>query len=273
MSAPVNSYAVDLLYGELPLFTRDEVLHKLRDRCGAASAMDPGPGGGLNFFFPDLRVPFKGGTAPVQVAIAVHSARLAPEQCQAELQQTWDWAEAKDVVARHQSHVVVSDLLAHALPYKSRLGFFQNVLCGILELMTPLAIRWRPAQRFVDPAVLLKALEPGQARDPIKGAVNVRRTLVPSAGGVVMDTLGLGALGLPDFQIALGDRMPALFDAMLRSMARYEYDLGDVIADGRVFKGGGEAFLVERGRSSADPAREVFVLKPYMATGNTTVRP
>ena len=69
MNAPVTSYAVDLLYDELPLFTRDEVLAKLRDRCGAASAMDPTPGGGLNFFFPDLRVPFKGGSAPVQVAL------------------------------------------------------------------------------------------------------------------------------------------------------------------------------------------------------------
>lgn len=262
MTSPVSSYAVDLLYDELPLFTRDEVLHKLRDRCGAASAMDPGPDGGLNFFFPDLRVPFKEGTAPVQVAMQVVSSAIPPEQMQAELKQTWDWAEAKDLLAKHQSHVVVSDLLAAGLPYKSRLGFFQNVLCGVLELMVPVAIRWRPSQKLVNPAALMKALEPGQGRDPIKGAVNVRRTLVKSAGGVVMDTIGLGALGLPDFEVALGQRMPALFDAMLRSIARYEYDLGDVITDGRTFKGGGESFVVERGRSSVDPARDVFVLKP-----------
>jgi len=261
MNSPVPSYIVDLLYDELPLFTRDEVLAKLRDRCGAASAMDPGPAGGLNFFFPDLRVPFKEGTAPVQVAMTVSSSPIPPEKAQAELQQTWDWADAKDKLGRHQSHVVVSDLLAAALPYKSRLGFFQNVLGGLLELMMPVAIRWRPSGKFVNPAALVKALEPGQGRDPIKGAVNVRRTLVKSAGGVVMDTLGLGALGLPDFEIALGERMPALFDALLRSVARYEYDLGDVIADGRSFKGGGESFVCQRGKSSADPGRDVIVLK------------
>jgi hypothetical protein len=272
MNSPVPSYAVDLLYDELPLFTRDEVLAKLRDRCGAVSAMDPSAGGGLNFFFPDLRVPFKEGTAPVQVAMKVQSSALPPEQTQADLKQTWDWTEAKDKVARHQSHVVVSDLLAAALPYKSRLGFFQNVLGGLLELMTPVALRWRPSAKIVNPAALMKALEPGDGRDPIKGAVNVRRTLVKSAGGVVMDTLGLGALGLPDFEIALGERMPALFDAMLRSIARYEYDLGDVIADGRSFKGGGESFVCQRGKSSADPGREVFVLTPNKASGNTTVR-
>jgi len=272
MNTPVTSYAVDLLYEELPLFTRDEVLAKLRDRCGAASAMDPTKDGGLNFFFPDLRVPFKEGTAPVQIAMTVTPGPMPVDQAQAALKQTWDWAEAKDALARHQAHVIVSDLLAAALPYKSRLGFFQNVLSGILELMKPVAIRWRPSQKVVNPAALEKALNPGEGRDPIKGAVNVRRTLVKSVGGVVMDTLGLGALGLPDFEVAIGERMPPLFDAMLRSIARYEYDLGDVIGEGRIFKGGGESFRCDRGTSSADPKRDVFVLKPHQATGNTTVR-
>src|SRR6185503_10165637 len=104
------------------------------------------------------------------------------------------------------------------------------------------------------------------------GAVNVRRTLVKSAGGVVLDTLGLCALGLPDFEITLGERMPPLFEAMLRSLARYEFDLGDVIAEGRTVKGGGEAFRCERGSSTVEPARDVFVLKPIQSSGNTTVR-
>lgn len=262
MNTPVSSYAVDLLYDELPLFTRDEVLVKLRDRCGAASAMDPGPGGGLNFFFPDLRVPFKQGTAPVQVTLKVVSGPVPADQAQASLKQTWDWSQAREALGRHQAHVVVSDLLGAALPYKSRLGFFQNVLCGILELMSPLAICWRSSQKVVNPAALAKALDPGDGRDPIRGAVNIRRSLVKSAGGVVMDTLGLGALGLPDFEVALGERLPPPFEAMLRSLARYEYDLGDVIADGRTVKGGAESFRLERGSSAVDPDREVFVLKP-----------
>jgi len=262
MNTPVSSYAVDLLYEELPLLARDEVLAKLRDRCGAASAMDPTAGGGLNFFFPDLRVPFKEGTAPVQIAMTIHPGPIAADQAQSALKQTWEWAEAKDALGRHKAHLVMSDLLGHALPYKSRLGFFQNVLCGVLELVPPAAIHWRASQKIVSPEAMLKALNPGDSRDPIRGAVNVRRTLVKSAGGVVLDTLGLGALGLPDFEITLGERMPPLFEAMLRSLARYEYDLGDVIADGRSFKAGGESFVCQRGRSSAEPGREVFVLKP-----------
>jgi hypothetical protein len=262
MNTPVPSYAVDLLYDELPLFTRDEVLAKLRDRCGAASAMDNAKGGGLNFFFPDLRAPFKDSTVPVQIAMAVAPGQMAVDQATAALKQTWDWGEAKDLIPRHQAVVTVSDLLASGLPYKSRLGFFQNVLCGVLELMRPIAIRWRPSGKFVKPDALLAALEPGPKRDAIRGAVNVRRTLVKASGGVVLDTLGLAALGLPDFEVALGERMPAPFELVLKSVARYEYDLGDVIADGKTIKGGSESFQLSRGTSSIEPKRDVFALKP-----------
>jgi hypothetical protein len=272
MSTPVPSYVVDLLYDELPLFSRDEVLVKFRDRCGAASAMDNAKDGGLNFFFPDLRAPFKESTVPVQIAMTVTPGQLPVDQVMPVMKQTWDWAEAKDVVSKHQAIVTVSDLLASGLPYKSRLGFFQNVLCGILELLKPLAIRWRPSGKFVNPSVLLAAPEPGPKRDAIRGAVNVRRTIVKSTGGVVLDTLGLGALGLPDFEVALGDRMPPPFEIALRSLARYEYDLGDVIAPGRTVKAGAEAFQLARGMSSVEPKRDVFLLKPGHGDRDTIVR-
>ncbi|HZE97566.1 MAG TPA: DUF4261 domain-containing protein [Planctomycetota bacterium] len=262
MNTPVSSYAIDLLYDELPLLTRDEILGMLRDRCGAASAMDNTKDAGLNFYFPDLRAPYKESTVPVQVAMAVTSGQLPVDQVMACMKQTWDWGEAKGVVARHQASVTMSDLLASALPYKTRLGFFQNVLGGILELLMPIAIRWRPSGKFVNPKALLLALKPGDKRDLIKGAVNVRRTLVKSVGGVVLDTVGLGALGLPDFQVSLGDRLPALFEAALRSLARYEFDLGDVFADGRTVKCGPESYTLARGISLVEPKREVFVLNP-----------
>jgi len=272
MNTAVSSYVVDLLYDELPLLSRDEILAKLRDRCGAASAMDNAKDGGLNFFFPDLRAPFKDSSVPVQVAMTVAPGQLPVDQVMAFMKQTWDWAEAKDVVAKHQAILTLGDLLASALPYKSRLGFFQNVLCGVLELLKPLAIRWRPSGKFVDPTVVLAALEPGPKRDMIRGAVNVRRTLVKSTGGVVLDTLGLGALGLPDFEVALGDRMPQPFELALRSLARYQFDLGDVIAEGRTIKAGAEAFQLKIGTSSVEPKRDVFILKPGHGEGNTIVR-
>lgn len=272
MNTPVPSYAVDLLYDELPLFSRDEILAKLRDRCGAASAMDNAKDGGLNFFFPDLRAPFKDSTVPVQIALTVKPGQLPVEEYMPVMKQTWDWAEAKEMVTKHQATVTVSDLLASSLPYKSRLGFFQNVLCGILELMKPLAIRWRPSQKFVSPTTLLAALEPGPKRDMIRGAVNVRRTIVKATGGVVLDTLGLGALGLPDFEVALGERMPPPFELALRSLARYQFDMGDVIAEGRTVKAGAEAFQLKVGTSSVEPKRDVFILQAGHGEGNTIVR-
>ena len=77
----------------------------------------------------------------------------------------------------------------------------------------------------------------------------------------MLDTLGLGSLGLPDFEVALGERMPQAFELALRSLARYQYDMGDVIAEGRTIKAGAEAFQLAIGSSSVDPKRDVFILK------------
>ena len=122
------------------------------------------------------------------------------------------------------------------------------MLCGILELDDAAGDPLAAGAEVRESGRAGEGSGAGETRDPIKGAVNVRRTLSASTGGVVLDTLGLGALGLPDFEISLGDRMPALFDALLRSVARYEYDLGDVIADGRVFKGEGSRSWPSGGR-------------------------
>ena len=72
--------------------------------------------------------------------------------------------------------------------------------------------------------------------------------------------------------MALGDRMPPPFEIALRSLARYEYDLGDVIAPGRTVKAGAEAFQLARGMSSVEPKRDVFLLKPGHGDRDTIVR-
>jgi hypothetical protein len=265
MNTPVASYEVELLYGEIPLFTREEVLEKLRDRCGAVSPVDNTQGGGFNYFFPSVRVPFKGQEMPVQVALEVKSGPLSSEELKPYLSQTWDWADKMKALGQHGSRIVLKDLLAQELAYKSRIGLFHNVLLGVMELLMPVAIVWKPSQKIVDPVALRLALRPGDKRDLTKGAVNVRRTLTKGDyGGIVMDTIGFGALGLPDFEVPLGDRLPAPVENVLKALARYQYDLGDVIPDGRkVPAPPPEAHWVcRRSTATVGPEREVILVGP-----------
>ncbi len=265
MNTPVSSYEVELLYGEIPLFTREEILEKLRDRCGAASPVDNSKEGGFNFFFPNTRVPFKGQEMPVQIALEVKSGALGAEELKPYLSQTWDWADKQKAVAQHSSRIILKDLLAQELAYKSRLGLFHNVLLGVMELLMPVAIIWKPSMKLVDPIALRMALRPGDKREPSKGAINVRRTLTRGDfSGVVMDTIGFSALGLPDFEVALGDRLPVPVEGILRALARYQFDLGDVIPDGRKVPGPAPEghWVCRRVSSSVPPDRKVILVGP-----------
>ena len=263
-NAPVANYAVELLYEERPLLSKAEVLTMLRDRCGAASAVDVSSPDGLNFFFPDLRVPAKGSSLPVQVAMTIEGSPLPASDTEPALKQTWDWKRVRDVVAKHTARLTLTDLLAVGLPYKSRLSFFHNVLQGINEFIAPTAILWRPSQRIVSPIALTQALRPGDKRDELKGALNLRRTVTKGPEGIVVDTVGLAAFGLPDLEAGLGERMPMPVEALLRSLARYVYDLGDVVTDGRKVPGppGEGTWMVRTGRSTVPPDREVLRVGP-----------
>jgi hypothetical protein len=263
-----TSYAVDLLYEFAPVFTKEEVLAKLRDRCGAVSPVDSSSDGGLNFFFPAYRVPFKDEAMPVQVAVQIRDGALEDEALPKALSQTWDWRDAREISNSHMCHVSLTDILAVQLEYRSRLGLFQNVLQGILELAMPVAILWRPSMKVVNPLSLLQALRPGDARDPLRGAVNVRRfKSQDKPGRVLMDTLGLSAIGLPDFEVAFQDLEPSRMEAVLMSLARYEYDLGDVIAVGRVVKvpGSDTPWVSTHAPSRQGPPRDVIRLVPGTA--------
>jgi hypothetical protein len=188
------------------------------------------------------------------------------------LAQMWDWREASTVVSDHGSHVSLRDILAMTLEYRSRLGLFQNVLLGAMEIAMPMAIHWGPSGKFVDPVKLARALRSGDSKDALFGAVNARRfKSADRPGRMMMDTLGLSAIGLPDLEVAFEGIDPARMDAVLFSLARYEYDLGDVIADGRVIRvpGGEGSWVCKRGASRQAPAREVIALR---TSGETTVR-
>jgi hypothetical protein len=271
--AATTSYAVELLYEIAPVFTKAEVLTQLRDRCGAVSAVDVNSEEGLNFFFPAYRVPFKDDAMPVQVAIAVHDAPLEDPALEKALGRTLDWGDVRAVTDGHTAHVTLTDILAVQLEYRARLGLFQNVLQGLMELVMPSAILWRPSMKVVDPMALLQALRPGDSRDALHGAVNVRRfKSAEHPGRMLMDTLGLAAIGLPDLECAFLGLDPGKVQAVLMSLARYQYDLGDVLNDGRVVKvpGSDDAWVLQRGPSRQQPPRDVFALR--VAGANTTRR-
>lgn len=276
-NAPVDSYAADILYGETPLITGDELLEALRERIGAVEAEAGSVPGAFLFTFTDLADPAREGGQPVGVFIERGEGPLSPEEIKRALAATRDWSGAGNAANSHEARLVVSDLRAAELSYKNRLRLFQDVVAAVASCATPLAIRWISSGKLVNPLLMTRSAKPGEKRDPLAGAVNVRH-LAPPAGvsaRMVLDTLGLAALGLPDLEILVRLENPQKVEPFLLSIARYVFDLGDVLPDGRVLKGPtGDRWVVKRTRAANIPAREVLQLRPatdVAPTGNTVI--
>lgn len=276
-NAPVESYAADILYGETPLITGDELLEALRERIGAVEMETGGVPGAFLFSFTDLADPSREGGQPVGVFVERGEGPLDADEIKRTLATTRDWAGAGNAANSHEARLVVSDLRASELAYKNRLRIFQDVIGAVAACATPLAIRWTAAGKFVNPLQMTRSAKPGEKRDPLAGAVNIRH-LAPPAGvsaRMVLDTLGLAALGLPDLEVLIRLENPQKVEPFLMSIARYVFDLGDVLPDGRVVKGPtGDRWVIKRTRASNIPSREVLQLRPaddIAPTGNTVV--
>lgn len=273
---PVESYAADLLYTETPLLTQAELLDALTERVGAVEPEDGAGPGSFLFKFPDLADPSREGGRPVGCAIERGDGPLEEADIARALTQSRDWKDAGNAARSHEARLVVSDLRAAGLGYKNRLRIFQDLVTAVSACATPCAILWRPSGKLVNPLALTRAPRPGEKRDILQSAVALRR-LPPPGGGAKMsiDTLGLHAFGLPDLECTVRLEDPAKVESFLMSIARYLFDLGDVLPDGKVVKGAtGDRYILKRTRAAAVPSRAVLALKPandVPPTGNTVV--
>jgi hypothetical protein len=251
---PVPTYAVELLYPSLPKIAQADLLAALRDRMGSVE-----PAGDLAFDYPDLADPSREGGKPAGLAVELEPEALDEIQAAEALGGTRDWAGAEAMVRKHQARLVVSDRRASALSYKNRMRIFRDGVLAVAGCAAPSAIFWKPAGKLLNPAAL------GAKPDPLRELVGLRLLPAPGGGAAMMlDTIGLAPLGLPDFEIPVQGVDASRAQPFLLSLARYVFDLGDVIPEGRVVKGpdGQTRYACVRTTSVHPPERTVLSLRP-----------
>jgi hypothetical protein len=133
-------------------------------------------------------------------------------------------------------------------------------------------IVWSPTQQMLSPAdVRHRYAEPQELANPIYGFLNVRFFRISnSAGDMVVDTLGLSALGLTDFQIHYRQLDPDAVARLLYNLGAYALQKGDAIDDGHTVDGLGGRWTCRREVSLVGPEREVLDIDPGppFAAGN-----
>lgn len=264
-------YSVELLYKAAPSLDKSALLDRLQQHCGNVAPLDL-QSSLLAFAYLDHPVQYQNGSLPAQVLLTKADHPPTIEALAPALEQTWDWDEARQVVASCTASLLITDLMAAGLDHRARLALFHGVIVSVLELTSCHAIHWRTSQRIVDPAYYLEVRR--QQEDNIYPAINVRMYTISNGGTneKLMDTMGLAALGLPDIQCHFTQLAPAGIAQMLGNTAYYLFNEGDIINDGETIAGitRQERWQCYHETALAPPEREVLDINPGppFAAGN-----
>lgn len=262
-----RTYGVELLCEAQPALSLKELLGAIQQHLPAAEPLDrSGEGTVLAFVHPNHMVRLKDGAIPAQTCIfPTDKPFQLTESLEEDLRQSWSFPEAQEIVGRCRHTILVTDLMSSSLDYKERLGLFQGALAGVLEVVPALAVHWRPTGQFIDPGRYLRAYRESGASRYFAGSLNVRfYNISNSPGDMMMDTLGLAALGLPDLQCHFRGLEPGQVAAMLANTGHYVFEQGDVIEDGHTVEGlePGSRWRCQHEDSLLPPARVVLDLDP-----------
>lgn len=226
-----------LLFASKPTIDKNSITKQLA--VAYPGAHSPDTDSVALFSFPSMEVEFEKGNIPAQCTIMQPSpgneeVEVAPEA----LQQNWHWAEAAESANACKYEVLVTDFMARTLDYKTRLRLFMDFLVAVTRTTSPQAVYAVAAQKLIAPDDLIAAWTHPDQR-ALHGLVNVRLFNIGngSADEILMDTVGLHLLGLPDFQIRFSGLDEGAVGQALWNYAYYVYEHGDIIADGNTIQG------------------------------------
>lgn len=266
-----RTYGVELLCRTKPALDKAAVIDGVRRYLPDAKLLDPNPATPLGpIVHPRHHVKLGTSVIPAQTLVAGADKPLDLAAFEPALAQTWGFAGAREAIASSASAVLVTDVMSSSLEHRARLALFQDCLRGVLEVVPCAAIHWQPSGRIVEPAAWVKEYDAGDpAQRFFAGAVNVRLFNIQSSAGagsteLVMDTLGLAALGLVDLQCHFQGLDPGSVARVLYNTAWYVFCEGDVIADGHTLEGvrRGSKWRCQHEKSLVGPERVVLDLNP-----------
>ena len=215
--------------------------------------------------FPDHTIEYKEGKVPPQIFLTSTDIDKERPEWNEAIQQSWGWPEVRNVVSFFRVPLLLTDLMAQRLEYKTRLELFHNAVTVFADASPCKAIYWITSQQFIKPAVYSEALQ-SRFYHPLQFALNVRLYKITNGlpGEMLMDTMGLSVLGLPDLQCHFHDLDPNQVARVLHQSAYYVYDKGDILRDGNTIQGikTNDKWKCHHEESIMTPKREVVDLNP-----------
>ncbi len=160
--------------------------------------------------------------------------------------QMWDCPESEEILASCKYQVLASDMLGAGLYYKDRANMLMDCAEALIELFPSCkAVYFRNSGKMFTAEAIRSHNIPHEDRF-IYFAVNVRFFKIEGTDDMLVDTLGMKTLFMPDLQYHFHGEDPNYVVNHAYNMLSYLYDNENPIESGHTIDG------IENGRMSRD---------------------
>jgi len=182
-------------------------------------------------------VEFKDGKMPPQLLVSKCSEIRNFEIDYIARNQMWDCPESEQILQECKYHVVAADFLGNAMDYKERAEMIMDFTEALVEMFPQCkAVLFQNSFKMFTRDKILNHDIPKEMRF-IYFAVNTRLFNVQGTDEKVVDTVGMGLMGLPDVQYHFKDFDPNLVANHAYNIASYIFDNNCPIESGDVIDG------------------------------------
>ncbi|MCL5130568.1 DUF4261 domain-containing protein [Algibacter sp. L4_22] len=237
---PTELLMVKLFFKKKPIFNDKLIEEELKKRFEKIEFPNTSEKteNSRHYFFKDYEVKFAEGNIPAQATIFVpDEIKIDYSELITSFRQSWNWQQAEDTVKNCSHEILLTDLMSRNLDYKGRIEYFQKFVVSIVSAMKPSAVWIRNSEVILEPNDFIEKGSQNNCQN-INAFMNVRLfNIQESENEMIMDTLGLNSLGLPDFEFRFKTYDPQKIAGLLFNYGHYIFENGVVIEHGNTIEG------------------------------------
>jgi hypothetical protein len=237
---PAELLTVKLFFENEPEFNDEKIEQELSKRFKQIEideSIDK-PNNSRHYFFKDYEVKFAEGSIPAQATIFVPDENnIDFSELHNSFGQSWNWMEAEETVRKCSYEILLTDVMSRNMDYKERIEYFQKFVASIVSAMNPSAVWVRNSEMILEPTDYLEKSSQNNYQN-INAFMNVRLfNIRETENEMIMDTLGLNSLGLPDFEFRFANYNEQQIAGLLFNYGHYLFENGVVIEHGNTIEG------------------------------------
>ena len=237
---PTELLMVKLFFESEPIFNDEKIEQELKNRFKNIEFPENSdkPVNSRHYFFNDYQVKFAEGSIPAQATIFIPDEnKIDYSELTTSFRQSWNWPQAEETVKKCSYEILITDLMSRNLDYKERIEYFQKFASSIISAMNPSAVWVRNSEMILKPTDFLEKSRQNNYQN-VNVFMNVRLfNIQETESEMIMDTLGLNSLGLPDFEFRFANYDAQQIAGLLFNYGHYIFENGVVIEHGNTIEG------------------------------------